>query len=122
MKSVATRRFWDCYHRLPPPVQRLADKTYGLWRRKSDHPSLHFKRLKGSTNRFSIRVGLCYRALGHRVADGVEWVWIGTHAEYDHLLRRRILPVRLCVGSKLPETLPRPLAPITVAHRPMGAF
>lgn len=87
MKSSATRRFWECYDRLPPLVQRLADKSYQLWRRKPDHPSLHFKRLKGKANRFSIRVGLYYRTLGHRAGEGVEWVWIGTHSEYDHILR-----------------------------------
>lgn len=89
MKSAASRRFWDCYHALPAPVRRLADKTYRLWRRDPDHPSLHFKKLKGRATRFSIRVGRQYRALGRRLDDGVEWVWIGTHGEYDRLLRER---------------------------------
>jgi hypothetical protein len=35
-----------------------------------------------------VRVGNHYRALGQRVADGVEWVWIGTHEEYNKLVRR----------------------------------
>src|SRR6516164_3085907 len=48
-----------------------------------DHPSLHFKRI-GSV--WSVRVGSQHRALGHDVADGIQWFWIGTHAEYDKLV------------------------------------
>jgi hypothetical protein len=48
------------------------------------HPSLHLKKVRGF---WSVRVGLHYRALA--VADGSDlvWVWIGTHAEDDRLLR-----------------------------------
>jgi hypothetical protein len=27
------------------------------------------------------------RALAHRITGGVEWVWIGTHEEYNKLVR-----------------------------------
>jgi len=87
VRSRTAERFWRCYNALPPPVQQQAQKTYRLWRDNPAHPSLHFKKLQGGTNRFSVRVGIHYRAVGHAVADGVEWVWIGTHAEYDRLLR-----------------------------------
>jgi hypothetical protein len=33
-------------------------------------------------------VGLHYRALGISDDGGIVWFWIGTHAEYDQLLRR----------------------------------
>jgi hypothetical protein len=33
-------------------------------------------------------LGLGYRALGLREADHIYWFWIGSHAEYDELLRR----------------------------------
>jgi len=88
MTSRATRRFWKLYESLPEPVQRLAAKNYRLWRDNPAHPSLDFKQLHGSGERFSVRVGNHYRALGQRVADGVEWVWIGTHEEYNKLIRR----------------------------------
>jgi hypothetical protein len=73
---------------LPEPVQRLAAKNYRLWRNNPAHPTLDFKQLYGSGERFSVRVGNHYRALGQRVADGVEWVSIGTHEEYNKLIRR----------------------------------
>ena len=88
MNSTASSRFWRHYDRLPAEVQRLAVKTYHLWLKDPTHPSLGFKKLKGSETKFSVRVGAHYRALGHRVADGVEWVWIGTHEEYNHLVGR----------------------------------
>ncbi|MBM3787123.1 MAG: hypothetical protein FJW30_22430 [Acidobacteria bacterium] len=86
MTSLATRRFWTLYHALPNEVQELAIKNYRLWRRDSQHPSLHFRRLQGSDDRFSVRVGDHYRALGKLTADTITWVWIGTHSEYDRLV------------------------------------
>ena len=86
MKSVATRRFWDLFQALPSEVQDLAVKNYHLWRQNPQHPSLRFRRLQGSQNRFSIRIGDHYRALGELTDEKITWVWIGTHAEYDRLV------------------------------------
>jgi hypothetical protein len=86
VKSVATRRFWDLFRKLPENVQKLAVKNYNLWLRDPHHPSLHFRRLQGSPDRFCVRVGDHYRALGHLSADKMIWVWIGTHTEYDRLV------------------------------------
>jgi len=46
----------------------------------------HFRRLQGSADRFSVRIGDHYRALGTLTADTITWLWIGTHAEYDRLV------------------------------------
>jgi len=89
MKSRATTRFWKRYSTLPAPVQQLALKNYRLWRDNPTHPSLDFKKLHGASDRFSVRIGDHYRAIGHRTAEGVEWVWIGSHEEYNKLLGRR---------------------------------
>jgi hypothetical protein len=86
VKSVATRRFWELFQALPTEVQRLAVKNYQLWRRNPSHPSLRFRRLQGSDDRFTIRVGDHYRALGKIVGEEMSWVWIGTHADYDRLV------------------------------------
>lgn len=67
-------------------VQDLAIRSYYLWRRDPHHPSLHFRRLRGSADRFTVRVGGHYRALGTLTGNTIMWVWIGTHAEYDRLL------------------------------------
>ena len=86
MNHRATPRFWACYRGLPAEIQQLADRCYELLRQDSRHPSLHFKRL----GRFwSVRVGLHYRALAIEENSVTVWVWIGTHAEYDTLVRSR---------------------------------
>jgi hypothetical protein len=50
------------------------------------HPSLHFRRLQGSEDRFSVRVGDHYRVLGTLTADSITWVWSGTHVEPGRLV------------------------------------
>ena len=88
MRSKATARFWTLYSQLPARTQRLADKSYRLWRRDHSHPSLHFKKLQGTYDLFSVRVGDHHRAVG-LLKDGlVIWVWIGTHQDFDSLLWR----------------------------------
>jgi hypothetical protein len=37
---------------------------------------------------YAARVGLGHRALGIVEGDVIVWFWVGTHAEYDHLLRK----------------------------------
>jgi hypothetical protein len=44
------------------------------------------KKLKDGENRFSVRIGAHHRAIGHIFGNTVEWVWIGTHEDYNKLL------------------------------------
>jgi hypothetical protein len=90
VKSGATRRFWQLFQALPSDAQDLAVKNYRLWRRNPRHPSLRFRRLGGNQDRFSIRVGDHYRALGTLTGEKMTWVWIGTHADYDRLTGSRM--------------------------------
>jgi hypothetical protein len=68
-------------------VQRLAEKNYQLWRVDPGHPSLRFRQLKGSDGRFTVRIGDHYRALALVDAENVTWVWIGTHSDYDRMVK-----------------------------------
>ena len=83
MKHSASSRFWERYAALPEEIRRLADKSYQLLKSDPKYPSLHFKKLGKF---WSVRVGLHHRALAVEVEDGMLWVWIGTHAEYDRLV------------------------------------
>jgi hypothetical protein len=83
LKHYASYRFWALYDALPPESRAIADKNYLLLKSNPKHPSLHFKRLG---NLWSVRVGAHYRALGTAVDDGILWLWIGTHAEYDRIV------------------------------------
>ena len=85
MRHRASRRFWRHYRDLPEEIQRLADRGYELLVDDPRHPSLHFKRI-GRV--WSARVGLHHRALATEREDEIVWLWIGSHAEYDLLLRR----------------------------------
>jgi hypothetical protein len=83
VKHHASSKFWKLYHQLPEDVRRLADDKFELLKSDPRHPSLHFKRIESL---WSVRVGQHHRALGHEVADGIQWFWVGTHAEYDKLV------------------------------------
>ena len=83
MKHWASSRFWALYEALPSGVRTVADKNFELLKTDPRHASLHFKRI-GKI--WSVRVGDRYRALGHDVPDGIQWFWIGSHAEYDRLI------------------------------------
>ena len=69
------------FHRLPREVQLIAVKQYRLWEVNPNHRSLNFKKL--SNGYWSARVTEDYRAVGGTIV----WFSIGTHAEYDRLLK-----------------------------------
>ena len=92
MKHLATSRFWRCYHALPATVQELADRSFALLKADPHHPSLHFKKIGAI---WSVRVGLHYRALAIEEGDDRAWFWLGSHGEYDKLLKQRPAGKRL---------------------------
>ena len=69
---------------MPKEIQSLADKSYALLKANPNHPSLHFKKI-GS--KWSVRVSQGYRAVAIETDDGLLWTWIGSHADYDRLIR-----------------------------------
>jgi hypothetical protein len=84
MRHFASRAFWEAYHKLPEQVRTLADKNYALLKTNPRHPSLQFKKI----GRFwSVRVGLRYRALAVEVDDDLVWFWIGSHGDYDTIIK-----------------------------------
>jgi len=86
IESKTTRSFWQKFDALPPDAQRKALQSYRLFRTNPSHPSLHFKKLEGEENIYSVRAGLNYRALGVMKGDRVVWYWIGDHHEYDRIV------------------------------------
>ena len=84
MKHRASKRFWATYDNLPASVQKLADTNFQLLKRNPQHPSLQFKRVN---EYWSVRVGLHYRALAVEIDGDIVWYWIGTHEQYDRLIR-----------------------------------
>lgn len=88
MTSHTTGRFRKCYQDLPVHVRQQARKAYHQFRDNPAHPSLQFKQVHPAKPIYSARVALGYRALGTKEGDAIIWFWIGSHADYDQLLRR----------------------------------
>ncbi len=84
MNHFTSPPFWECYQKLPRNIQKLADENFELLKRDPRHPSLHLKRVEGY---WSVRVGIKYRAVAVEIEEGLVWFWIGTHAEYDKVIR-----------------------------------
>ena len=87
MKSTTTDQFWRRYSELPSHVRTQARETYSRFVSDAYHPSLHFKRIHSTRPVFSVRIGIHYRAVGVLDEQEITWFWIGSHAEYDRLVR-----------------------------------
>jgi hypothetical protein len=84
LRHFADTAFWAAYEKLPRRVRQIADRNYSLLKQDPHHPSLRLKKI----GRFwSVRVGLGYRALAVEAKEGLVWFWIGSHSDYDRLVR-----------------------------------
>ena len=88
MKSKLTREFRDRYRQMPAEVRKSARDAYAQFRRNPQERGLGFKRVHSGQPIVSARVGRRYRVVGVQEGDLVVWFWIGSHAEYDQLLKR----------------------------------
>jgi len=88
MNSHMTRRFRELLAALPEHIRQQADEAYALFRDNPAHPGLRFKHVNpGPPPIHSARVGIGHRAPGTVEGNEVVWFWIGSHAEYDLLLK-----------------------------------
>jgi hypothetical protein len=86
VKSTALPVFWKCLDKLPPKVQQTARKNFKLWQQNPTLKSLGFKKIREDL--WSVRAGSGFRALALLEADTYVWFWIGSHDDYEKLLRR----------------------------------
>ena len=80
-----TKRFWESYEILTKQVRELADKNFQLLKRNPRHPSLHFKKID---KLWSARVGVAHRTLAVKDGEDFIWTWIGTHDDYERMIKR----------------------------------
>jgi len=84
MRHFKDPAFLPLYAALPTNVQRLADKN-------SRFSSTTRNTLLCISNAYATTFGRSasggYRALAIEGKDGFQWFWIGSHGEYDALLR-----------------------------------
>ena len=84
MRHFAGPSFWSAFGTLPVAIRKRADAAFERLKANPSHPSLHFKKAGGY---WSVRVTDNYRALGVEDEGNMVWFWIGSHAEYDKLLK-----------------------------------
>lgn len=88
MKSEITFEFRKLFRDLPERIKKTARKNYRLWKQNPQHPSVEFKKLNTGSSVYSVRAGIGWRAVGvMKDNETVVWFWIGSHAEYDKLLK-----------------------------------
>ena len=88
MISKTTRSFRDDLRDLPDAIRRQARTAYLRFRDDPRHPSLQFKLVHATLPIYSARISRGYRAVGVFSGDLIVWFFIGSHAEYEQLLRR----------------------------------
>ena len=88
MKSSTTNRFWKCYGELSEEIRKQAKGAYALFSNDPYYPSLHFKRIHSRRPIFSVRINIDFRAVGILEGDEITWFWIGSHKEYEILIKR----------------------------------
>ena len=88
MRSELTDEFIQCFADLPNRVKKTAQKNCKLWQQNPSHPSLEFKKLNTKPPAYSVRAGIGWRAVGvMKDPDTIVWFWIGSHSNYDKLLK-----------------------------------
>jgi plasmid maintenance system killer protein len=87
VKSVQTEEYHTLFAQLPNDVQKQASKANRLFEEDPYYPSLHFKCINKEKSWYSVRINKNYRAVGTKEGDTVLWFFIGTHADYDRILR-----------------------------------
>ena len=84
MRHFASSRFWASCRALPDDIRKLDDRNFALLKADPRHASLQLKKIG---QLWSVRIGAHYRALGVDVGGGIYWIWIGSHADYDRVVR-----------------------------------
>lgn len=89
MKSYTTDEFWELYRALPEKIRRQAQEAHEQFEHDPFHPGLNFEEVDTKRHLWSARITRGYRVLGIRDDGEITWFWIGTHREYDKLIRGR---------------------------------
>jgi hypothetical protein len=70
---------------LPEQVQSLAIEKYEVFRQNPRHPSLGFQQ-KGRA--WTVEIGRSHRAISYRSGNDLFGFWIGSHEDYNNVLKR----------------------------------
>ncbi len=89
MISHVLPSFIKSYRNLPKEIKHQARSAYKRWQKNPFDKSLEFKQVHQTRPIFSVRIGLRWRALSVRESKNiVTWFWIGSHEEYNKLIKQ----------------------------------
>ena len=88
MISHTNSSFWKLYRKLPQTIREIAKKQYKLFAIDAYRASLHFKRVHLMRPIYSARITRNYRAVDILEDNIIVWFWVGSHNEYDKLLKK----------------------------------
>ena len=88
MISHTTKRFRDLLANLPNVIQRQTKEAYDKFQKDPYHPGLHFKRVHSKRPIYAVRISKDYRVLGIQGDAEIIWFWIGSHSDYDKILKQ----------------------------------
>ena len=87
MISHRTKSFKKLYEKLPEFVKENAKKSYKSWLKNPYNSQIKFENIY--KNYWSASIGYSYRAIGKMIeSDTVLWFWIGSHEDYNHLIKQ----------------------------------
>ncbi len=88
MISKTTRQFWKLFKKLPISIQFRAVLSYKKWRNNPYQKELQFKRIVQKMPVYSVRIGYRWRAIGLMENNVIKWFWIGSHEDYNQLIKQ----------------------------------
>ncbi len=87
MISHTTDQFRKLLAQLPKDIQKQAKEAYLQFEKNPYYPGLRFKRVHSRRPIYAVRISRNYRALGVLQDNKLIWFWIGSHAEYEKILK-----------------------------------
>jgi hypothetical protein len=84
MRSSTTTDFRAAFAGLPPDIRDRARRVFYLWLRNPRHPSLGFKKV---ADVWVVRIARGYRALALLEGETFYWFWVGSHDDYEQVLK-----------------------------------
>jgi len=88
MTSRTTAGFRRQFERLPRDVQNQARSAFRQFKADPHHPGLHFKKLPPHEDLWSARISRDCRAIGRWRGGVILWFFIGSHADYEAMIKR----------------------------------
>jgi hypothetical protein len=85
--SLINSRFRKCFNSLPKTIKKDASAAYKAWKKDPFTPHLRFKQIHPTIPIYSVSINRNWRALGQMKDDSIVWFWIGSHEDYNKLVK-----------------------------------